>query len=208
MDHEGPEWEERYNSTLSLTSALDVCVCVCVCVVNAIPRTLCHRKRGPVHIVQEAGWAPGPLWKGAENLAPTGLRSPAAQPVAPKLKEPCQKSRRQSGGMRQISYRNSQILGATVQNLVTWTTHRPEFVPRCEITDSEEDTTTEEIRVRWEIFTQGSAVGRFSPDNIDCLKMTGKFAVRVPPNCRNTIPIHCVISRLHYSMLTARLHAG
>ena len=29
----------------------------------------------PVPIVQEAGWAPGPVWTGAENLAPTGTRS-------------------------------------------------------------------------------------------------------------------------------------
>jgi hypothetical protein len=29
-----------------------------------------------VPIVQEAGWAPGPVWMGAENLAPTGIRSP------------------------------------------------------------------------------------------------------------------------------------
>ena len=28
-----------------------------------------------VPIVQEAGWAPGPVWTGAENLAPTGIRS-------------------------------------------------------------------------------------------------------------------------------------
>ena len=27
-------------------------------------------------IVQEAGWAPGPVWTGTENLAPTGIRSP------------------------------------------------------------------------------------------------------------------------------------
>ena len=27
-------------------------------------------------IVQEGGWAPGPVWKGAENLAPTGIRPP------------------------------------------------------------------------------------------------------------------------------------
>jgi len=26
--------------------------------------------------VQEAGWAPGPVWTGAENLASTGIRSP------------------------------------------------------------------------------------------------------------------------------------
>jgi hypothetical protein len=30
----------------------------------------------PVHIVQEAGWAPGPVWTCAKNLAPTGIRSP------------------------------------------------------------------------------------------------------------------------------------
>jgi hypothetical protein len=29
----------------------------------------------PVPTVQEAGWAPGPVWIGAENLAPTGIRS-------------------------------------------------------------------------------------------------------------------------------------
>jgi len=29
-----------------------------------------------VPIVQEAGWAPGSVWTGAENLTPTGIRSP------------------------------------------------------------------------------------------------------------------------------------
>jgi len=29
-----------------------------------------------VPIVQEAGWASGPVWTGAENLAPTRIRSP------------------------------------------------------------------------------------------------------------------------------------
>ena len=33
-------------------------------------------KKDPVPIVQEAGWSPGPVWTGAENLAPTGIRSP------------------------------------------------------------------------------------------------------------------------------------
>ena len=32
--------------------------------------------KDPVPIVQEAGWAPGPVWTGAENLTPTGIRSP------------------------------------------------------------------------------------------------------------------------------------
>jgi len=30
----------------------------------------------PVPIVWEAGWVPGPVWTGTENLAPTGIRSP------------------------------------------------------------------------------------------------------------------------------------
>ena len=32
--------------------------------------------KDPVAIVQEAGWAPGPVWTGAESLALTGIRSP------------------------------------------------------------------------------------------------------------------------------------
>jgi len=28
-----------------------------------------------IPIVQEAGWAPGPIWTGAENLTYTGIRS-------------------------------------------------------------------------------------------------------------------------------------
>ena len=32
--------------------------------------------KDPVPTVQEVGWAPGPVWTGVENLAPTGIRSP------------------------------------------------------------------------------------------------------------------------------------
>ena len=38
-------------------------------------RSLSPRK-DPVPVVQEAGWAPEPVWTGAENLTPTGIRSP------------------------------------------------------------------------------------------------------------------------------------
>ena len=44
--------------------------------VNVTPRPLFTPGKDPVPIVQEAGWAPGPVWTGAENLAPTGIRSP------------------------------------------------------------------------------------------------------------------------------------
>jgi hypothetical protein len=45
----------------------------CGRVVNVTRRPLCPRARDPVHILQEAGWAPEPVWVGAENLAPTRL---------------------------------------------------------------------------------------------------------------------------------------
>jgi len=32
--------------------------------------------KDPVPIVQEAGWAPGPVWIGAENIAPILIRTP------------------------------------------------------------------------------------------------------------------------------------
>jgi len=39
------------------------------------PATL-HPGNDPVPLLKEAGWAPGPVWTGAEYLAPTGIRSP------------------------------------------------------------------------------------------------------------------------------------
>ena len=44
--------------------------------VSVTPRQLFTPGKDSVPIVQEAGWAPGPVWTGAENLAPTGIRSP------------------------------------------------------------------------------------------------------------------------------------
>jgi len=45
-------------------------------VVNATPRPLYPRERNALLIVQEDGWAPGPVWKCVENLAFTRIRSP------------------------------------------------------------------------------------------------------------------------------------
>ena len=44
--------------------------------VSVKPRTLFIPGKDPVSIVQEVERAPGPVWTGAENLAPTGFRSP------------------------------------------------------------------------------------------------------------------------------------
>jgi len=50
-------------------------------VVNSTPRTHFTPGKDPVPILQEAGWVPGPVWTGAENLVPTGIRSRTVQPV-------------------------------------------------------------------------------------------------------------------------------
>jgi hypothetical protein len=44
--------------------------------VSVTPLPLFTPGKDPVPITQEAGWASGPVWTGAENLAPTALRSP------------------------------------------------------------------------------------------------------------------------------------
>ena len=49
--------------------------------VSSTPRPNFTFGKDPVSIVQEAGWAPGPVWKGAENLVPIGIRSRAVQLV-------------------------------------------------------------------------------------------------------------------------------
>jgi hypothetical protein len=45
--------------------------------VSVTPRPLFTAGKEPVPVVQGAGWAPGPVWTGAENLTPTEIRSPA-----------------------------------------------------------------------------------------------------------------------------------
>jgi len=44
--------------------------------VRVTPWPLFTPGKDPVAIVQEAEWAPGPVWIDGENLVPTGIRSP------------------------------------------------------------------------------------------------------------------------------------
>jgi hypothetical protein len=44
--------------------------------VNATPWPLYPLEEHLLPTVQDAGWAPGPFWTDAENLASTGIRSP------------------------------------------------------------------------------------------------------------------------------------
>jgi hypothetical protein len=69
--HEGPKEEQKYSSTISLTSALDEGG-------GSAPRP-CRFTPGknPVPIVQEAGWAPrGRSGRVRKTSPPTGIRSP------------------------------------------------------------------------------------------------------------------------------------
>ena len=63
--HEGSEGELRYSSTLPSTSAIDGGGWS-----TPRPGRFTPRERDPVPTVQKAGWAPGPIWTDAENLAP------------------------------------------------------------------------------------------------------------------------------------------
>ena len=44
-------------------------------VVDATSRQLYPRERDPVSFIQEAGWTPGQVWTGGENVATNGTRS-------------------------------------------------------------------------------------------------------------------------------------
>jgi hypothetical protein len=59
-----------YSPTFCLTSSLDRGGCQ-----RHFPTALSPGK-DPIYIVQEGGWASGPVWTGAENLASTGIRPP------------------------------------------------------------------------------------------------------------------------------------
>jgi hypothetical protein len=68
--HKGPEEEYKYNSTLSLTSALDKGCWSALRLDRLTPG------ENPVTIVQKAGWGRGPVWTGAKISPTTGIRSP------------------------------------------------------------------------------------------------------------------------------------
>ena len=72
--HEGTEWGEHvYNTNISLTLVLYVKGWSTPRPGRFIPT------KDPVPAVEEAGWASGPVWICAENLASTEIRSPDRQ---------------------------------------------------------------------------------------------------------------------------------
>jgi hypothetical protein len=66
-----PRWGETYSSILSLTLALNGGGWL-----TSRSDGFDLREKGPISIVQKSGWVQGPIGKGVENFAPTGIRSP------------------------------------------------------------------------------------------------------------------------------------
>jgi hypothetical protein len=71
------------------------------------PQPQYPRKRKAVPTVEEAGWAPRPVWTGVENLAPTGFDPRTVQPVQSRYEDyiipdrvrcRCFKKKRERGG--------------------------------------------------------------------------------------------------------------
>jgi hypothetical protein len=68
------------------------------------------RETDPVPILQEAGWVPGPVWMGLENVNPTRLRSP----------DPCDSLT--------IRYTDCALSASTCIRFVSYITTRPVLI--------------------------------------------------------------------------------
>ena len=72
--------------------------------VSVTPRSLFTPGKDLVPIVQEAGWAPGPVWTGAENLPPPRFDLRTVQPVASRYTDCATRPSIQLKRSRWISY--------------------------------------------------------------------------------------------------------
>ena len=81
--------------------------------VSFTPKPLFTPGKDPVPILQETGWAPGPVWTGAENLPSTGIRSPDLP------------ARRQS--LHRLSYPADDVRMSLISNT---SCHRPDCLYR------------------------------------------------------------------------------
>jgi len=89
-------------------------------VVNATPRPL-YPREDPVPIIQEAGWASVPVWTGAENVTPTGIRS-SDHPVRESDPEGASFCTRQSRlwGPSSLVYSGCQVFFVTSKAAEAW----------------------------------------------------------------------------------------
>jgi hypothetical protein len=87
-------------------------------VVNATFRPLYPRERDPVPTAQEAGWATRLMWMGAENLAPTSIRSqhhPARTESQYRQSNPSPRSPGLCGGRDGFDYLGFRAIGGKLR---------------------------------------------------------------------------------------------
>jgi hypothetical protein len=94
--------------------------------VNATPRPLFTPGKGPVPMVWEAGWAPGPVWRGAENFAPTriqSLDSPARSRSLYRLSYPAHKNKNIAANTKNVCYilKEAWIVQSVLRLVTGWT---------------------------------------------------------------------------------------
>jgi len=77
-----------------------------------MPRPLFTPGKDPVPIVQEALWVPGPVWTGAENLAPNGIRSPDRPARSQSLYRLNYPAHKYEGGSRKLH--NGKLCGLSL----------------------------------------------------------------------------------------------
>jgi hypothetical protein len=76
--------------------------------------------KDPVPIVQKVVWASGPVWKSAENLAPTGIRSldrPACRQSLYRIRYPAAGFLEINFKMEGVKRKELNVLVAVVKNL-------------------------------------------------------------------------------------------
>jgi len=88
--------------------------------VSVTPRPLFTPGKDPVPTVQETGSAPGPVWTGAESLAPLGIRSPDRPARSQSLYRLRYQSHTSLVGFQFIHWLQVRIMGVIPQLLHCW----------------------------------------------------------------------------------------
>jgi len=129
--------------------------------VSVMPWPLFTPGKDLVPFIQEARWAPRPVWTGAENLAPTGIRSlerPAHSQSLYRLHYPAHEDRRDKleckGNHRECV---KEICGWFVSKVLKWVY----WEHLCKPT-AKEDTSECKVKVKWSRYRPGvtQRVGR------------------------------------------------
>ena len=86
-------------------------------VVSSTPRPHFTPGKDPLSILQEAGWAPGPVWTGVENLVRTGIWSRTVQAVAQSLYRLSYRAHRRVVGNLNVENQLTKILWRNAENI-------------------------------------------------------------------------------------------